>query len=405
MPTFCIVNYYINQNEFESIIKLYGNFVVEKIRLSKSIVGVEEISALSAVIQDGYLSMGPRVRAFEKEIALFVGVPFENVCCVSSGTAALHLALEALDLGPYDEVIVPSLTYVASFQAISASGAVPVACDIDLETGLLCLKSVRKLINKNTKVIMPVHYASSCESIEKVYELAKEFNLRVIEDAAHSFGGKYKGQKIGSKGDIVAFSFDGIKNITSGEGGCIISDDNRLMDRIRDSRLLGVVNDSDQREKKKRSWDFNVVHTGYRYHMSDLMAAIGIEQLKKLSSFSSKRQLLVTEYVKYLRDIDGIKLVRKDYRGNIPHIFPILVNKTHRDSIRSNMLELGIETGSHYKANHLLDLFSRPGTISLPCAEEFSARVITLPLHPDLSFPDIKLIAESLKYLVQTSND
>ena len=376
-----------------------------KIRLSKSVVGEEEVAALSAVIQDGYLSMGPRVRLFEEKIAQFVGVPFENVCCVSSGTAALHLALEALDLGPNDEVIVPSLTYVASFQAISASGAVPVPCDIELETGLLCVKSVRKLINNNTKVIMPVHYASSCESIEKVYELAKEFNLRVIEDAAHSFGGKYKGQKIGSKGDIVAFSFDGIKNITSGEGGCIISDDNRLMNRIRDARLLGVVNDSDQRASKQRSWDFNVLHTGYRYHMSDLMAAIGIEQLKKLSSFSSARQLLVAEYVKYLSDIDGINLVRKDYKGNVPHIFPILVCKNNRDSLRANMLGLGIETGCHYKANHLLDLFSKSGSVSLPSAEDFSARVITLPLHPDLSITDIKFISESLKFLVRTLNE
>ena len=312
-----------------------------KIRLSKSVVGAEEALALAAVIDDGYLSMGPRVRRLEEEVARYLGVPFQNVCCVSSGTAALHLALESLDLSGDDEVIVPSLTYLASFQAM-AHRAKPVACDIDLATGLLCVTSARNLITKNTKAIMPVHYASSCENIENVYALAREFDLRVIEDAAHSFGGEYAGQKIGSKGDVIAFSFDGIKNITTGEGGCVVSYDQNVMGRIRDARLLGVVNDSDLRVKRQRSWDFNVLHIGYRYHMSDLMAAIGIEQMKKLPSFAAKRLRLVAEYVQQLRGIEELELVRTDYKGNIPHIFPILVHRDLRDDIRAAMLNLGI---------------------------------------------------------------
>ena len=250
------------------------------IRLSKSCVGEEEKIALARVIDEGFLGMGKEVQSFEREIAEFIGTEL-NVICVNTGTAALHLALACLGIGAGDEVLVPSITYVASFQAIAATGARPIACDVTMDKVFIDLEDAEKRITDRTKAIMPVHYGSNSIGIEAVYEFAKRYKLRVVEDAAHSFGCYRNGKKVGASGDIICFSFDGIKNITSGEGGAVVTADNILARRIMDARLLGVEKDTEMRFEGKRSWSFDVRHIGYRYHMSNLMAAIGREQLKK----------------------------------------------------------------------------------------------------------------------------
>ncbi|UCE08663.1 MAG: aminotransferase class I/II-fold pyridoxal phosphate-dependent enzyme, partial [bacterium] len=184
------------------------------IRLSRSIVGHREAEAVSRVIiNDGYLGMGSEVRAFEEEIAQYLGVPMEWVVCVNSGTAALHLSVEAVTQ-PGDEVLVQSLTYLASFQGITAAGAVPISCEVSSQNIAIELQDAKKRLTPTTKAIMPVHYASNPVELDSVYDFANKYNLRVIEDAAHAFGCTYKGRKVGSFGDIVCFSFDGIKNIT-----------------------------------------------------------------------------------------------------------------------------------------------------------------------------------------------
>ena len=234
------------------------------LRLSMSVLGNEEVQSIKKVIKnDGYLGMGREVFLFEKEIAKYLGVPQTWVVCVNSGTAALHLAIEATT-NPGDEVLVQSLTYVSSFQAISASKAVPIPCEVKVNTGTICLNDAKDRITNKTKVIMPVHYASNPHGIDDIHSFAKKNGLRVIEDAAHAFGCSYKGKKIGSFGDIVCFSFDGIKNITSGEGGCIVTSDRKIAEYVRDARLLGIEKDSEKRFKGNRSWDFDVKHQGYR---------------------------------------------------------------------------------------------------------------------------------------------
>ena len=194
------------------------------IRLSKSVLGDEEVRALaSVVLEDGYLGMGKEVNAFEEELTGFLG-GVKIVVCVNSGTAALHLAVASV-VRPGDEVLVQSLTFVSSFQSISASGATPVACEIDPLSMTIDLDDAEKKLTNSTKAIMPVHYAGNPGHLDEVYEFAGRHGLRVVEDAAHAFGSTYKGKRVGSIGDIVCFSFDGIKNITSGEGGAIVSSD------------------------------------------------------------------------------------------------------------------------------------------------------------------------------------
>ncbi|NQV00202.1 MAG: DegT/DnrJ/EryC1/StrS family aminotransferase [Parcubacteria group bacterium] len=357
---------------------------MDKIRLSKSIVGELEKKALCAVMDEGYLGMGSFVQAFEEKLSGFFGG--SNVTCVNSGTAALHLALMALNLNKGDEVLVQSLTYVASFQAISASGLKPVACEVMLETGTIDLKDAKRKITNKTKAIMPVHYSGRVGNLKQIYAFAKKHKLRVVEDAAHAFGSIYNGKKVGSFGDIACFSFDGIKNITSGEGGAIVTRDNRVTQFVKDARLLGVKKDTDNRFKGMRSWEFDVSNQGYRYHMSNLFAAIGIAQMKRFEkSFKSKRQKLAQRYHKMLSGIEGLKLFPDEYNDVVPHIFVVRVLRGKRDHLRDNLFNSGIECGVHYHPNHMLTYYNRGLGHKLPVTEKLYNELLSLPLHPDLT--------------------
>ena len=214
------------------------------IRVSKSIVGKQESDAVENVIRNiGYLGMGEEVGSFENELELYIGNPDYRAVCVNTGTSALHLAIESVTK-PGDEVLVPSFTFVATYQAITAAGCIPISCEVNKDILLLDVNDARERITNKTKVILPVLYASNPGNLKEIYVLAKEFNLRVIEDSAHAFGCNYNGNKIGAQGDIICFSFDGIKNITSGEGGAIFTSDVKVIEYVKDARLLGVEKDS-----------------------------------------------------------------------------------------------------------------------------------------------------------------
>jgi dTDP-4-amino-4,6-dideoxygalactose transaminase len=356
---------------------------MEKIRLSKSSIGTEEKEAVSRVLDAEHLGMGEETRLFEEELRDFIGGNRE-VVSVNTGTSALHLALSCMGIGPGDEVLVPTITYVACFQAISATGATPVACDVRADNGFIDVADAERRITTHTRAIMPVHYASNSSGMADVDVLASRHKLRIVEDAAHSFGGMRNGFPIGRAGDAVCFSFDGIKNITSGEGGAIVTGDPELARRLRDARLLGVEEDTEARFRKSRSWDFDVRHQGFRYHMSNVMAAIGRVQLKKLAQFSALRKARTTSYVEKLSNLPHIRLLDIDYDTTVPHIFPIRIKDGKRDIVRRAMEENSIEWGFHYKPNHLLSLYAKQG-LHLPAAELLGDELLTLPLHPGLT--------------------
>ena len=364
------------------------------IRLARSVVGVKEASAVKKVLlEDGYLGMGCEVRCFEEELKAFFGRKVE-VVSVNSGTAALHLAVMAV-VKPSEEVLVPSQTFVASFQAITAAGATPVACDIDPDTLLLDLKDAARRLTKRTCAIMPVHYTGAVGNLKAVYAFARKKGLRVIEDAAHAFGTTYQGKKIGSFGDVVCFSFDGIKNVTCGEGGAVVTRDRKVAEFVKDARLLGVRKDTEKRYKGQRSWEFEVVHQGYRYHMSNLLAAIGRVQLKRFDEFRRKRQALALRYQKQLAGIAGLGLIPMDLKTVVPHIFPVLVQDGRRDALRAFLQKKGIETGIHYFPNHRLQFFARKGS-RFPVADRIYDQLLSLPLHPLLTAVDQGWIIESV---------
>jgi dTDP-4-amino-4,6-dideoxygalactose transaminase len=369
------------------------------IRLSKSCIGDAEKQAVLGVLDREHLGMGVEVQQFEDALSEFFG---RQTVCVINGTAALHLSLQACGVGPGDEVLVPSLTYVASFQAISATGALPVACDINEETYLLDLVDAEKRITKNTKAIMPVHYTGGVGDLNVIYEFANKYNLKVIEDAAHAFGTTFNNKRVGSFGDIVCFSFDGIKNITSGEGGCIVTDDETILEKVRDARLLGVEKDTNKRYADERSWNFETTTQGWRYHMSNIMAAIGIEQLKRFPLYAKKRQQLAIQYDQLFTDHSSIQPLPRDYKTVVPHIYVVRIfGMKNRKEIQQKMLEKGVQVGYHYQPNHWLSYFKNDKALPLSVTESVFPEIMSLPLHPDLSNNDVEYVVDELSKLVK----
>jgi len=368
------------------------------IRLSKSCIGEAEKQAVCGVLDREYLGMGTEVQLFEQALTEFFG---RTALCLINGTSALQLAIQACGIGHGDEVLVQSLTYVASFQAISATGAKPVACDVTSEGILIDLKDAELRLTENTRAIMPVHYSGDVGKLEDIYVFAEHHNLRVVEDAAHAFGTRYNGNRIGSIGDVVCFSFDGIKNITSGEGGCVICNDKKTLDRIRDARLLGVEKDTDQRYSGNRSWDFDVTQLGWRYHMSNIMASIGLEQLKRFPEMAFKRKLLAKQYDVLLKGHEKIKIFNRDYENIVPHLYVVCIpHMKDRKILQNKLLNKGIQTGYHYQPNHMLSLFYDAKIDPLPVTDSIHSTLLSLPLHPDISEGDVKYISSTLLQLL-----
>jgi len=372
------------------------------IKMSKTCLGDAEKLAVMGVLDREYLGMGAEVQLFEKALSEFFSRP---AVCVVNGTAALHLTLQACGIGRGDEVLVPSLTYIASFQAISATGARPVACDINPESFVLDLSDAEKRITSNTKAIMPVFYTGGVGDLDLVYLFAKKYNLRVIEDAAHAFGTTYLDKRIGSFGDVSCFSFDGIKNITSGEGGCIVTDNEIVLQKVRDARLLGVEKDTDKRYSGKRSWDFNTTAQGWRFHMSNIMAAIGLEQLKIFPEFAKKRQNLAKQYDHIFSNHLKIQPLPRDYEMVVPHMYVVrITGMKNRQLVKEIMLEKGIQIGYHYQPNHWLSFFKNDLHNPLPVTDLIFSELLTLPLHPDLSESDVYYIATELINILKCKN-
>ena len=366
-------------------------------RLSRSIVGeAEALAVRRLLLEDGYLGMGSEVRLFEAELAAFLGRRPEQLISVNSGTAALHLAVQAA-LEPGSEVLLPSLTFVASFQAVSAAGCVPVACEVRADSATIDLRDAEQRLGARTRAIMPVHYASNPFMLDETYAFARKHGLRVIEDAAHAFGCCSKGRRIGSFGDIVCFSFDGIKNITCGEGGCIVTADEQVARRCCDARLLAVQNDTQARYAGTRSWDFDVCDQGYRFHMSNIMAAIGRVQLARLEGeFAPARKRLAAIYRECLAHTPNLRFFSSDPADDIvPHIMPVCIAAGRRDALKATLAAAGIPTGMHYKPGHLLARYGG-GQPSLPITEALYDELLSLPLHPGLSEAEVRQVCALL---------
>src|SRR3989339_538560 len=247
--------------------------------VSRPSTGKEELDAIEKVMKTGWLGLGSVVFDFENLLKEYLGV--KNIIAVNTGTSAIHIALDAFGIKAGDEVVVPSMTFAATVQAILVTGATPVFCEVKADTLNLDIEDVKKRITSKTKAIIPVHYCGQACDMDALLAIAEPKGIKVIEDAAHAFGSGYKGKKIGSFGHAACFSFDPIKNLTCGEGGAVALNDDELAEKIRRKRILGIDKDTWHRYRNERTWFYEVTDTGFRYHMSNINAAIGIEQFKK----------------------------------------------------------------------------------------------------------------------------
>ena len=364
------------------------------IKVSKGCLGVEELAEVKEAFDYGYFGMAYKVLEFEEALKKYLGAKY--VIAVNNCTSALHIAVDALGIGKGDEVITPSLTFVGAFQAISATGATPVPVEIYPDTLLIDTEDVKRKITPRTKAIMPVHYAGNPCDLDALAKIAGEHKLRIIEDAAHAFGSYYKDKKIGSFGDIVCFSFDSIKNITCGEGGAVVCQEPELAAILGQKRLCGMKRPSQgSTEWKERAPVVEVNMQGYRYHMSNINAGIGLAQLKKIDSFIARRREICRRYDSAFKKIPAIACLPVNYDNVAPHIYVIRVKNGRRDKLMEYLKNLDIETGINYMPNHLHHFYARK-KVSLPETEKACQEILTIPLHCGLSDDDVDKVIQGV---------
>jgi perosamine synthetase len=355
-----------------------------------------EVAAVAGVFATRWLGMGTTTAEFEARLRALLGV--KHVLAVNTGTAALHLALVGLDLSVGAQVLVPSLTFVATVQAIMVAGAEPVFCEVDPDTLNIDVPDAARRLTERTRAILPVHYAGLACDMDALLPWARARNLAVVEDAAHAFGSSYKGRKIGTLGDVTCFSFDPIKNITCGEGGAVVTDRDDIAKQVVMKRVLGIDPEAADRTKYERWWA-QVTTTGFRYHMSNVNAAIGLKQLERMDTFKSRKQEIIRRYDEAFRDLPGIKLLRHSDEA-FPFFYVVRVGGRRRQAFRRYLKERGIETGVHYVPNHLQPLFAER-RVSLPITEQLFQEIVTLPMYFEMTDRDVSAVMQAVRAFVR----
>lgn len=366
------------------------------IKVSRGCCGLEELDQVKEAFEYGYFGLAYKVEEFETEIAKYLDTD-RNVVATNTGTSALHLALKTIGVKSGDEVILPSFTFVATAQIVTECGATPVFCDIDSETFLMDVEDVRRKITSKTKVIIPVHYAGHPCNMDALLKIKAETGIRIVEDAAHAFGSFYRDKKIGSFGDITCFSFDSIKVMTCGDGGAIVSDDPVFADLAKQKRLLGIDRKTMHvKDWKKRSWIYDVPSQGYRYHLSNINAAIGLAQIKKVDAFIARRREICHLYDSLLKGVGGVECMSADYDKVTPFMYVVRVKNGKRNELKTYLMENDIESGISYIPCHRFTTFKTFAVI-LPVTDKIFEEILCLPIHCGLSDDDVRIVAKTVK--------
>ena len=365
---------------------------METIPVFQQTVGKDTIAYLSKAIKIGWLGMGKTTKEFENQISNYLNLKNRYVVCTNTGTSALHIALKLAGIGKGDEVITPSFNYVSDHQAIQLTGADVVMCDIrDDNLGIDCEKA-EQLISKKTKAIIPLHFAGIPCDQAKVFKLGKKHGLRFIEDAMHAFGTSINRKKIGSYGDITCFSFDPVKVITSIDGGCVVVNTKKEVEKLHHLRLLGVNKDTVERYKNKRAWDYDVVSEGYRYHLTNIMASVGISQIKNVDKFITSRQKICKKYNKAFEEIVNLKIPNSNFENVSPFIYSLRVLNGKRESLIEHLRKLKIDVGIHFIPVHKHSHFRNSRYGDLTITNKVVKEVLTLPLHSNMKNKFVKRI-------------
>ena len=367
-----------------------------RVALADVKLGEEEENAVLEVLRSGWLTMGPVTQAFEQELAAFVGAKY--AFAVNNATAGLHLACLAVGVGEGDEVIVPSLTFVATANAVRYTGAKAVFADVESEDWLcVCPQSIEEKITERTKAIMVMHYAGFSCNMPDILRIAEKHNLAVIEDAAHAIGASLDGKALGTWGDVGVYSFFGNKNMTTAEGGMLVTDDDDLAEKLRILRSHGMTTLTWDRFKGHAS-TYDVVALGYNYRIDEIRSAIGREQLKKLPAGNARREYLVGRYHQAFQEkVPALGLPFVEKRGvSSQHIFPVLLPESvDREAFRELMKQDGIQTSFHYPPVHQFKIY-RDEAETLWMTENVARRQVTLPLFPGMTDEQQDWVIESV---------
>jgi len=369
---------------------------------SRPSITEQDIAAVAEVLRSGWITTGPKTTEFERSFREYVGSP---AVALSSATAGMHLTLKALDIGPGDEVITPSMTWVSTVNLIVLAGAKPVFADVDRDTLMVSRESVEPCLTARTRAIIPVHFAGAPADIEPLRPLAAAGGISLIEDAAHALGTHYHGRHVGSCGTSI-FSFHPIKNITTGEGGMFCSDDDNLLERIRRLKFHGLGVDAYDRQTQGRSPQAEVLEPGYKYNMTDISAVLGSRQLARVDAFNTRRTELAMRYRERLAEIEEI-IPLADPAYSMRHAWHLFIVRLDtdkagfsRDELMNELKRRNIGTGLHFRAVHLQRFYrERMGMRRgmLPNTEWNSDRICSLPLFPDMTLDDVDDVVDAVK--------
>lgn len=366
----------------------------------------DEIEEVADTLKSGWITMGRKTKIFEEQFASFIGI--KHAISVNSATAGLHLALDCCGVKEGDEVILPTMTFVATAEAVEYLNAKPVFVDCDEKTFNLNIDDVKKKITDKTKAVVPVHMAGQPADILDIVKIAKEAQIKVIEDAAHALPSKIDGRIVGGIGDATVFSFYATKTLTTGEGGMITTNDDNIADNMQIKRLHGMNRDAWKRYGNTGSWEYDVTMLGYKYNMTDITASIGIHQLKKVNLFRDKRECIAQRYTDAFSKIDEIE--PPFVADNIQHSWHLYIIKLDIDNLSisrndfiNELRENKINTSVHFKPLHMFSYFKNKygyKNTDFPNASFLFDRIVSLPIYPSMTEEDINYVIDKVTQIV-----
>jgi dTDP-4-amino-4,6-dideoxygalactose transaminase len=370
-------------------------------------IGEEEIAEVVDSLRSGWVTTGPKTKRFEEEFAQYVGA--EHAIAVNSCTAGLHVSLAALGIGPGDEVIVPTMTFCATANVVVHLGAKPVIVDVEGPSLEISTEAIRRAITPRTKAIMPVHYAGQAADLDEILAIGAEHGIPVIEDGAHAAGTEYKGRKIGTHGKAVSFSFYATKNLTTGEGGMITTNDAEYAARMRLLSLHGMSKDAWKRYTQAGSWYYEVVAAGYKVNMTDIDAALGLHQLRRLDGFNRRRAEIGATFDAALGPLGVFTLpVRLPDRNHVLHLYPVQIRpgtlRIGRDQFIEELKDANIGASVHFIPLHRHPFYrDQHGyrTEDFPAAERCYEGLFSLPLYPKMTDDDAQDVIAAVTEIVE----
>lgn len=381
--------------------------VALRIPFHRAAVGEEEVEAVAEVIRSGWLTMGAKTFEFERQFASYVGAKY--AVAVSSCTAALHLALEAVGLAAGDEVIVPTTTFTATAEVVTYFGARPVLVDVDPITLNLDVADVERKITTKTRAIIPVHFAGQPCDLGGVGELARQHRLHVIEDAAHALPSEYEGRRIGGISELAAFSFYATKTLSTGEGGMITTDNEEYVNRLQMMRLHGISRDAWKRYSAEGSWYYEVIEAGYKYNFTDLQAALGLIQLEKCDAMNEARRSIAEGYSRAFSSYPALQTPQVlPRRTTAWHLYVLRLHlerlRIDRDTFIRELADAGVCTSVHFIPLHLHPFYEKTYGYKrgdFPVAEREYARSISLPIYPTMTEEEVEYVTSAVVDVIE----